>query len=397
MRRQTVAATFVAALFPGLASSQVPVGPEFQVNSYTTGIQASPRIASDAAGNFVATWFSIGQDGSSYGAFARRYDVSGTPVGPGEFRLNTFTLGIQSRPAVAAAPDGRLSFAWHTDNQDGSGLAIYSRLFDAAGAPTGGEFRVNTYTTGHQSLPSISADASGNFVVVWTDYGQQDGSGRGMFGQRFDSLGAAQGTEFRVNSYTTGNQYNFASAVAASADGRFVVVWESSGQDGSDGGVFAQRYDKTGVALGSEFQVNTHTPAFQINPSVASDPAGNFVVVWTSAGQPGGDAFDVVGRRYDAAGVPQGPEFIVNSETAGVQDYGKVAYDPRGNFVVVWDGYGPADSYDVFGRAFNHAGPVTARFRAQHVHHRSAASPHHRVQRSRRFRGRLDEQRLRRV
>jgi hypothetical protein len=263
---------------------------------------------------------------------------------------------------VAAAPDGRLSFAWHTDNQDGSGLAIYSRLFDAAGAPTGGEFRVNTYTTGHQSLPSISADASGNFVVVWTDYGQQDGSGRGMFGQRFDSLGAAQGTEFRVNSYTTGNQYNFASAVAASADGRFVVVWESSGQDGSDGGVFAQRYDKTGVALGSEFQVNTHTPAFQINPSVASDPAGNFVVVWTSAGQPGGDAFDVVGRRYDAAGVPQGPEFIVNSETAGVQDYGKVAYDPRGNFVVVWDGYGPADSYDVFGRAFNHAGPVTADF-----------------------------------
>jgi hypothetical protein len=153
MRRQTVAATFVAALFPGLASSQVPVGPEFQVNSYTTGIQASPRIASDAAGNFVATWFSIGQDESSYGAFARRYDVSGTPVGPGEFRLNTFTLGIQSRPAVAAAPDGRLSFAWHTDNQDGSGLAIYSRLFDAAGAPTGGEFRVNTYTTGHQSLP----------------------------------------------------------------------------------------------------------------------------------------------------------------------------------------------------------------------------------------------------
>jgi hypothetical protein len=34
-------------------------------------------------------------------------------------------------------------------------------------------------------------------------------------------------------------------------DGRFVVAWSSYGMDGSGIGVFAQRYDASGNALGS--------------------------------------------------------------------------------------------------------------------------------------------------
>ena len=53
------------------------------------------------------------------------------------------------------------------------------------GNPLGPEFRVNTYTTNEQRLPSVAADGSGNFVVAWTS--RQDGSGYGVFGQRFCS------------------------------------------------------------------------------------------------------------------------------------------------------------------------------------------------------------------
>ncbi len=88
------------------------------------------------------------------------------------------------------------------------------------------------------------------------------------------------GVEFQVNTYTTNGQYS--PAVAADAEGDFVVVWRSYVQDGSSFGVFGQRYTSAGVALGGEFQVNTYTTNFQSSPAVAADAEGDFVVVWQS-------------------------------------------------------------------------------------------------------------------
>jgi hypothetical protein len=48
-------------------------GAEFQVNTYITGQQTRSSVASDALGNFVVVWDSVGQDGSSIGVFAQRY------------------------------------------------------------------------------------------------------------------------------------------------------------------------------------------------------------------------------------------------------------------------------------------------------------------------------------
>jgi hypothetical protein len=118
----------------------------------------------------------------------------------------------------------------------------------------GEEFQVNTYTTNNQQTDvrrSVAGDASGNFVVVWRSFAQ-DGSGDGIFGQRYDSEGTARGSEFRVNSFTTGSQRY--PTVAAAAGGDFVVIWEGEGP-GDNSGIFGQRYDSTGVAQGAEFRV----------------------------------------------------------------------------------------------------------------------------------------------
>jgi hypothetical protein len=85
----------------------------------------------------------------------------------------------------------------------------------------------------------VAADSAGDFVVVWASY-LQDGSGFGAFGQRYASTGAALGPEFRVNTYTTASQNG--PIVAADPAGDFVVVWSSVGQDGSVVGVYGQRY-----------------------------------------------------------------------------------------------------------------------------------------------------------
>ena len=68
---------------------------------------------------------------------------------------------------------------------------------------------------------------------------------------------APLGPEARVNTTTAGDQSNV--EVAADADGDFVLVWQSDGQDGSGLGVYARRYAASGAALGGEFLVNTTT------------------------------------------------------------------------------------------------------------------------------------------
>ena len=80
-------------------------------------------------------------------------------------------------------------FRRHVDGrrQDGSSYGVFAQRFAAAGARRGAEFRVNTYTTGEQARPSVASDSVGNFVVAWEGDGQ-DGSGYGVFAQRFGGL-----------------------------------------------------------------------------------------------------------------------------------------------------------------------------------------------------------------
>src|SRR5688572_27205866 len=63
--------------------------------------------------------------------------------------------------------------------------------------PLGSEFRVNTFTPKRQSDVAIAMDVDGNFVVVWQSFGQ-DGSNSGIFAQRYNFAGLPQGAEFRV-------------------------------------------------------------------------------------------------------------------------------------------------------------------------------------------------------
>ena len=329
---------------------------EFQVNTYTTGLQYAGAVAADGMGNFVVVWESRYQDGSEFGIFGQRYDSAGLPLG-GEFQVNTYTTGFQRYPAVAADGTGEFMVVWNSTGQDGSDVGVFGQRYDSAGLPVGGEFQVNSYTTGAQSVGSVASDGAGSFVVVWDSAGQ-DGSGYGVFGQRYDTAGLPLGGEFQVNTYTTGNQFANTAAVAGDAAGNFVVVWTSDGEDGSDLGIFGQRYDSAGLPVGGEFQVNSYTTGFQSVGSVASNGAGSFVVVWDSAGQDGSGE-GVFGQRYDSGGLPLGAEFQVNTYTTGSQatGLGGVAVDGAGNFVVAWADLG------IFGQRYDSAGvPLGGQF-----------------------------------
>ena len=92
-----------------------------------------------------------------------------------------------------------------------------------------------------QYASSVTAQADGGFVVTWQSDGQ-DGSGYGIYGQRYMADGTAEGSEFLVNTYTTNHQ--LWSSATALVDGGFVVAWTSLRQDGSDYGIYGQRYGR---------------------------------------------------------------------------------------------------------------------------------------------------------
>jgi hypothetical protein len=156
-----------------------------------------------------------------------------------EFRVNTHTAGAQSLPSVAATKDGGFVVAWQSAAQDGSGLGVYAQRYAASGGKAGVEFRVNTTVASDQSQPSVASFLDGGFVVAWTSK-QQDGSGLGVYAQAFNAAGARVDVEFRVNTTTLKDQSQ--PAVAAFTGGSFVVVWTSVGQDGSLEGIYGQRF-----------------------------------------------------------------------------------------------------------------------------------------------------------
>src|SRR5262249_25558752 len=154
-------------------------------------------------------------------------------------------------PAIASDSVGNFIVAWLSGPlQDSASYGVFGQRFFASGAPCGAEFRINSYTTSSQTLPAVARDSAGAFVVVWGSYGQ-DGSRSGVFAQRYDSSGGTVGTEWQVNAYTTDEQRN--PRVALDGGGNFVVVWNGKVEDGSGYGVFGQRFSSSGSPLGGEF------------------------------------------------------------------------------------------------------------------------------------------------
>lgn len=387
--RVSLAATFMLGWFLFGGSGRVSAN-ETRVNTYTISNQSNPSVAMDADGDFVVSWESYGQSGGAYAmsdVYAQRFNSNGSPVG-GEFAVfatswdqrnpatamdsaGNFTIvyehnqristidnfeiwgkryntngvfvdnllvnsdpGDQRFPSIAMNSIGIFVVSWSSN--DGNENGIYARRYNNAGTAQGDAFLVNTSTDGEQTNSSTAIDGGANFVVVWEDRGGLDGDGFGIFAQRYNGSGTTVGNEFSVNTSTTGNQLN--PSVAMSDYGNFIVVWEDRGGNDGDGyGIFAQRYNASGGAVGDEFRVNTYTTGNQSNPSVAMDNVGNFVVSWESFGQDG-SLQGVYAQKYNISGAVLDTEFRVNVTSTGSQRSSAVAADNSGRFVTAWQG-----------------------------------------------------------
>lgn len=213
--------------------------------------------------------------------FMQRLDGAGQKVGE-EILVNQYTDFNQRTPSVATLENGNLVVTWVSESpaspdwRSNFHVDLIGRVFDAQGQPVSDEIPVAAADNLIQANPVVSPRAGGGFAVLWS---QQEGTttrGWDVYARSFGADASASGAAFRVNSYTTGDQ--FAPRIASSGS-RQLVVWTSVGQDGSREGVYG-RVLESGALGGEEFRVNATTASRQYHPAVATDGQGRALTIW---------------------------------------------------------------------------------------------------------------------
>lgn len=206
-----------------------------------------------------------------------------------EKRVNSTTEGVQYAGSSTGLADGGYLVTW---SSYGPQPGIYSQRYDANNVKQGSEILVNTTVTGFESFPAVTALNDGGYVITW---GSPDGDGNGIFAQRYNASGVAQGSEFRVNNTTAEHQDG--ASIATLNNGDFVITWHSEDWNNFTTDIYSQRYNANGVEKGAEFLVTTGD---FISGQVTALSDSGFVVTWI------GDFQDIHGQRYDVNGVAKG-------------------------------------------------------------------------------------------
>ena len=295
---------------------------DFIVNSYTAGKQYKPVGVALEDGGYLIIWGSDGGDGSGSAVYAQRYDADDHKVGR-EFIVNTTTKGNQGTGGdsidathildATLTADGNVYVTWQSDNVDGSGNGVEGIVINPDAAYYS-EFAVNTTTTGDQTASKVVSLPTGGLFEVWVS-ASGDGSGTAIKGQMLDAKGQPVGSEFTVNSTTTGNQLT----PVVLENGNIEVVWTSPGTNGANyikGQQYSYSYDKEGninglTPVGGEFNISSGAGATgQQHPDVTSLDDGGYIVVWEALV---GGEYKIFARQYDADNSPATGEIVLAS------------------------------------------------------------------------------------
>lgn len=269
---------------------------EVRVNAGTNFFQSNPDLASLANSNVVVTWESMHQESadSMKGVYARVLSPLGDPLA-GEFAVNQFTAYNQRNPSVAALADGGFVIVWVSELQRAAdSVDVYARRFTAAGAAAGPEFRVST-STNLCATPRVAAGSDGGFVVVWAEreLASLRSNSWDIVARPYSAAGVG-GPPVKVNAHTFGDQFTPRLA-ALGTD--YLVAWTSLGQDGSREGVYARFLRQDASPLSGEFRVNSTLVSQQLQPVLAADGVGRFLIVW-SGFRNVDQGFELYGQRY---------------------------------------------------------------------------------------------------
>ena len=244
------------------------------------------------------------------------------------FDVNTYTPNTQETPVVVSSTD-RYLISWSSIDQDGASGGIYSQLFAQTSEKIGSELKVNTTTTGNQYFP-MAAQAGDSYLVTWAGKSQTVKSD-GKYAQLLDNNGMPTGNEFLIDNYIS----NLDKPIIASNGSRYAVIGWTNNANNTWDTISANIFASDGTPIATSIQVNSTTSGNHWYPHIASN-GSSFMVVWFTDGGQDGDSHGVFGQLIDESGNKIGSQIQINSYTTNSQWYPNVASNGS-NYMVVWD------------------------------------------------------------
>jgi hypothetical protein len=313
-------------------NSELPPNPG--AGWWSTSSEAALAPLSD--GGFLLFWvgrlqfarlsvFHLDTEERSSDVFLRRFDATGRPVGSRE-QVNESTAGLQTGVRAVVLDEGRILALWQDNRRGGS---IRGRLVGSGGSPRGPEVRI---ANGGASWPAAAVNRHGDVLVAWSAPGHDDLEVRARL---FDGELGPLGRPFTVNTTTALRQG--VPAVAAGADGGFLVAWRGETVERREYRNFAQAVTAFGALAGPEWRVGDDTGTLDLAPALVARPGGGYLVAWMIWNR--WYVQGLVARELDAGGAPLGDAVKVNQEQAiGAHRFG-LAGRGDGSVVVAWEGF----------------------------------------------------------
>jgi hypothetical protein len=251
----------------------------------------------------------------------------------------------QSMPCISGDENGNYVIAWK-DKRNGSHFSIFAQIFINDGTTSGVNFKVSTdsvFTVPYS--PAIAVNPNLEFVITWID---RKNASWNIYAQRYSNNGTAIGGNIKVND-DMGDEEKAHPDVSIDSLGNFVIVWADERNGNFD--TYAQRFSNNGIALGNNFKINDdNSNAIQYWPKCTSDDIGNFTVCWVDKRNDGD--YDIYVQRYLADGTTLGDNEKVNTDPGdAMQLRPDIAIDGDGNYIIGWEDKRSGD-WDIYFQRF---------------------------------------------
>jgi hypothetical protein len=181
---------------------------------------------------------------------------------------------------------------------------------------------------------ALALSGGGNALAIWGERSQ-------LFGSKFDPIARIWNPTVPVR---TNNPAGLSRVqIAKTGNGNAIAVWLQTD------GIWFSRYAANTAAWSDASQVTTEVIDFSDSLRVAADTSGNAILV---SQRRNGAQITVVANRYTASTDTWSSATVLNSGTTST-GFPRIALDPLGNAIVVWNQVRTFPTADVWANRFN--------------------------------------------
>ena len=321
-------------------------------NTSNSGQQLKPAVGVDREGRFVVVWEDDSNSNKLFQIRARGFNADGTERFP-QFNVNESSRGQQLAPDVAVDQTGNFVVVWEDDGDGDAVFDVHVRGFNADGTERFPQFKSHSGSSGQQLTPAIAMDPSGNFVVLWENDGNSDGEFQ-IEARGFNPDGTQRFAQFTVHTQSSGQQRD--PAVAMNSSGTFLAAWHDDRDGDGEYQIHARVFNADSTERVVQFTANVNSAGQQINPAVAINDAGNFVIAWESD-RDNDNEYHVRCRRFTPDGTGEIDETKVDCIEPAQHINAAIGIDGSNRVQVFWDDIGASAQSQVLGRSYTLSGP----------------------------------------